>query len=534
MKQVLRLGVFTLCCIYALAASAQVPVLNSYPSARAAIFLDFDGHTVQGTSWNYNGPIYCGASGLTSGQITEIFNRVAEDYRPFNVNITTDSAKYLSAPLTQRVRVLVTVSNSWYGSGAGGVSFVGSFTWGDDSPAFVFSALLGYNEKNIAEAISHEAGHTLGLYHQSQYDGSCNKVSDYHAGQGDGEIGWAPIMGVGYYRNFTLWHNGPNSYGCSNYQSDLDIITSATNGFGYRTDDHGNTFTASTTASFTNNQFNVSGVIERSTDQDFFKFIMPTPGRFRLDAVPYNVGSGNAGSDLDMQVTLYAASQATLDVYNPGALLNSVVDTTLNAGTYYLKVEGRGNLYAPAYASLGSYALQARIEASNPLPLRTLELSGTLQGDKHQLGWLIDADEQVVKQEIEVSTDARNFVLLAAPSPDSRSYIYRPAVAGTARYRLKVLFDNGREYYSNVITIRHDGAIAGPRLVSNVITGSEIRVSSPGNFSYQVFDYSGKTVAKGSLVAGTSNIPVTQAGSGLYIIRFSNNDNQWTDKLLKP
>ena len=40
-------------------------------------------------------------------------------------------------------------------------------------------------------------------------------------GLGSGEIGWAPIMGVGYYKNFTLWNNGPNSFGCTNYQSDL-------------------------------------------------------------------------------------------------------------------------------------------------------------------------------------------------------------------------------------------------------------------------------------------------------------------------
>ena len=305
----------------------KFPFLSSYPSAQAVIFLDFDGHTVNGTSWNYNGPIVCGTSGLNNTQITEVFNRVAEDYRPFNINITTDSTKYLAAPANKRMRVILTVSSSWYGS-AGGVAFVGSFTWGDNNPCFVFSQLLNYNVKNISEAASHEAGHTLGLYHQSSYDTNCVKLSDYYAGQGSGEIGWAPIMGVGYYQNFTLWNNGPNSYGCTNYQSDLDIITSASNGFTYRTDDHANTFAGATVASFSNNQFNVSGVIERNTDQDMFTFTLPASGRFQLDAVPYNVGTGNAGSDLDLQVTLYNASQTMLNVFNPGTLLSSVIDTT--------------------------------------------------------------------------------------------------------------------------------------------------------------------------------------------------------------
>jgi hypothetical protein len=75
------------------------------------------------------------------------------------------------------------------------VSYVGSFTWGDDTPGWVFSGLLNNNIKYIAEAVSHEAGHTLGLQHQSNYDAECTKTSEYGQGQGTGEISWAPIMG---------------------------------------------------------------------------------------------------------------------------------------------------------------------------------------------------------------------------------------------------------------------------------------------------------------------------------------------------
>jgi len=535
MKKFLRFCVLACCCTYTFIAAAQVPVLNSYPSARAVILLDFDGHNVEGTSWNYNGPINCAAATLDAAQITEIVNRVAEDYRPFNINITTDPARYTAAPQLQRMRVIVTPTHQWYGSSAGGVGFVGSFSWGDDSPAFVFSALLNNNVKNIAEAISHEAGHTLGLYHQSQYDGNCNKITDYNAGVGDGEIGWAPIMGVGYYRNFTLWHNGANSHGCTNYQSDLAVITSSANGFGYRVDDHGGTFTAATVTNFNAGQFKINGVVERTGDQDFIRFTLPVGGNFKLDAVPYNVGSGNAGSDLDMQVTLYGGSQQVLDIYNPGALLNSLVDTTLNAGTYYLKVEGRGNQYAPAYASLGSYALEARIAtAGNPLPLRTLELSGTLRGDRHQLNWIIDADEAVTNLVLEASADGRSFQALANLATGDRSYGYRPPVAGTVLYRLNVTFDNGRQYYSNVISIRQDGSAAAPKLVSNTWTGDALKVNSPGRYDYQLLDYSGRLVARGQLTNGLNTLNIHTATSGLYIIRFTDGTNQWTDKLLKP
>ncbi|HEY6502503.1 MAG TPA: T9SS type A sorting domain-containing protein [Chitinophagaceae bacterium] len=510
---------------------AQVPLLSSHPSAQAVMFLDFDGHTVEGTSWNYNGPIACGAAGLNNSQVTEIFNRVAEDYRPFNINITTDSVKYIAAPVNKRMRLILTVTSSWYGA-AGGVAFINSFTWGDDNPCFVFSALLNYNVKNIAEAASHEAGHTLGLFHQSSYDTNCTKLSDYHPGNGSGEIGWAPIMGVGYYRNMTLWNNGPNSYGCTNYQSDLDIIVSANNGFSYRTDDHSSDFTSAATTSLSNNEFTASGIIERNTDMDIFRFTMPSLGRFQLDAIPYNVGTGNTGSDLDLQVTLYNNAQAVLNIYNPGTLLSSVVDTTLSPGIYYIRIEGKGNQFAPNYASLGSYSLLGRVTPGSVLPVRKLELRGILNGDKHELNWDIEANEQVAQQILEIAADDRTFVPLTQSTNDARSYTYRPYNITSAQYRLNVLFDNGRQYYSNVVTIRH-GVTPRPQLTGTIILSNTIVVSSPGNYDYSIIDRNGMIIMKGKITAGINTINSAEIVSGLYMIRFADNTQQWTDKFVR-
>ncbi len=530
MKNLFRSGLMVLSLISTLIAKAQVPLLNSYPSASAVVFLDFDGQTVANTSWNIGPPIVCGPSGLNNTQITTVFNRVAEDYRPFNVNVTTDSTKYFAAPANRRMRVILTITSDWYGS-AGGVAFIGSFTWGDNTPCFVFTALLNYNVKNISEATSHETGHTLGLYHQSTYDNNCVKISDYNYGQGTGEIGWAPIMGVGYYQNFTLWNNGPNSYGCTSIQSDLSVITTI-NGFSFRPDDHSATFNQVTHANFINNQFNVSGVVEQNTDMDMFKFTQPAYGRFQLSAIPYNVGTGNAGSDLDMQVTLYNNSQTQLNIFNPGTLLSSVIDTFLNAGNYYLKVEGKGNIYAPNYASLGSYSLQGSFTAG-ALPLRRLELHGALNGDKHQFDWIIDADEQVTELILEISTDGRNFSTVTQSPVNVRSFIYKPFVTNTAQYRLNVTFDNGRQYYSNIVTLRQTNTNPRPRVLTNLINSDNISVSSPGNYTYTIYDFAGKPVSKGRLTIGINNITAPCISGGMYIIRFANGAEQWTDKLVR-
>lgn len=533
MKKLL-LTLFTIVCIHTCKIYAQVPKLSSYPAADATIFMDFDGHMVEGTSWNYLGPIDCGASTLSAAAIETIFNRVAEDYRPFNVNITTDSVKFLNAPLNKRIRVIVTVTSSWYGS-AGGVAFNGSFTWGDDTPAFVFSQLLGNNVKNVAEAISHEAGHTLGLFHQAQYDATnCTKLTDYHRGEGTGQIGWAPIMGVGYYQNFTLWHNGSNSLGCNSKQNDLEVITDGRNGFGFRADDHGSSFATSTPANFNNNTFEVNGVIMKSDDNDFFSFNIPATSRFELDAIPYNVGTGNAGSNLDMQVSLYHSSHTLLNVYNPGNLLNSIIDTVLEGGSYYLKVEGRGNQYAPNYASLGSYALQAKTNGLTPLPVRALNLNGKLDGNKHLLNWVIDADEQVVTLRVEVSADGRTFIPLQQVENNARSYSYQPVSKQSLRYRLFVEFDNGRYYYSNALTLQPH-AIAGPKVAGNIQANGQFQVLSPDKMQYRLFNAEGKQIQQGNLVAGINALQVKHAAKGMYIIQYQyTNGQQSTDKLLIP
>src|SRR5689334_7908790 len=101
--------IFSVLCGFAMATGvkAQIPLLNSYPAARATIYMDFDGQYVSGTSWNWSGPITAQPSGFTPSDINEMFNRVAEDYRIFNVNITTASNVFLAAPQYQRIRVIV-------------------------------------------------------------------------------------------------------------------------------------------------------------------------------------------------------------------------------------------------------------------------------------------------------------------------------------------------------------------------------------------------------------------------------------------
>ena len=160
---------------------------------------------------------------------------MAEDYLPYGVDVTTQDPgvealrKSGTGDTAWGQRVVISPTN-WYSTGAGGVAYIGSFSWSSDTPCFVFTAQLGNgNEKYTAEAASHEAGHTVGLYHDGVTGGSA-----YYQGHG----GWAPIMGVGYYQPLVQWSKGEYP-GANNTEDDLAMIGG--HGFTYRTDDHGNT-----------------------------------------------------------------------------------------------------------------------------------------------------------------------------------------------------------------------------------------------------------------------------------------------------
>jgi hypothetical protein len=512
---------------------AQVPVLNSFPSARATIYLDFDGQYVTGTSWNWSGPIDAQPSGLSTDAITEVFNRVSEDYRIFNVNITTDSTVYKSAPARQRMRVIVTPTYQWYGA-AGGVSFVGSFTWGDDTPAWVFSGLLGYSSKKVAEAISHEGGHTLGLQHQSAYTNTCTKT-EYNPGSGTGETSWAPIMGVGYYKNLTTWHYGTSTVGCSTYQDDLTIIAGSTNNFGYRTDDIGNTSMTATSEGFTTTGFSTTGLINTGADKDVFSFTLTSPTYVHLNAVPDNVGNvgfNNSGANLDIKLSLLNYKSDTIGQYNPATSLSAGVDSTLASGTYYVVVEGIANAYLADNESTGYYSLSA--SPITILPIRRLTLSGRVNAGVHNLNWVYETDEEVKQIEIQESKDGVNFEALTSTNAAGKNFSWKPVNSNLIYYRIRVITGDDKSFYSNIISLREQGDDNAPIRVMNSVIVNNIVVNSEKDCNFQLMDATGRLLQYGKLIAGTNRIDVTNsAQKGLLLFRIIDAQAGQTWKLIK-
>ncbi len=522
-----KLYLLAMLAVFALAAPA-VPKLSSFPSAAATVFLDFDGHYVYSTVWNGGAPINCAASGMSDAAITEVFNRTAEDFRPFDIDITTDSTVFLAAPMNRRIRIIVTPTSYFY-LGVGGVSYIGSFTWGDDTPGFVFCDRLGPNSpKMVGEACSHESGHAVGLSHQSKYGSDCvTPIETYNSGTGSGESGWAPIMGNSYYHNMSNWNNGPTPYGCTNFQDNLSIITS-NNGFGYRADDYTETLNALTTA-ITPANFSIQGIISTNTDRDAFRFVLAQGTSFYLSAIPYNVGANNIGANLDIKLELFDGAGALISTYDPQVTMSAVIDTILNAGTYYVKIHGTGNTNIGEYGSLGSYTLSS----SNPLPIHEIVLSGNTNNSKHNLSWNIIADERIQSIILESSADVINFKSVTAVITTAKSFSYSPFQNEPLYYRLKVTSVTGQTAYSNTVFLKGINSNQDNIFKVSTLIESEITVHAPVPYQYQLSDINGRIIRNGNGVKGFNNINVSSQPRGIYIMQLFSNNQKQSERIIK-
>lgn len=347
-------------------STSTVFTLQSFPSATATAYLDFDGETVSGTQWASGATINAVPGNFSETDIRNIFNLVSEDYRGFNINITTDINIYNKAPKNRRMRCIFTPTNT-ASPGAGGVAYIGSFTWGNETPCWVFNS----GAKNAGEAASHEIGHTLNLRH----DGRTSPSEDYFTGQGN----WCPIMGAGYSKSVVQWSKGEYA-NANNTEDDISIITTR-NGFGFRTDDYGNTIATATsltvgtggTVVATSN----SGVIMNRTDVDVFKF---TTGGGNISLT---ISPAATYADLDIFAAILNSNGDTLNKYNP-TTLSCTVSTNLTAGTYYLSIDGVGAGLPTStgysdYASIGAYSISGSIpQGSNNNILPNLAITSPL------------------------------------------------------------------------------------------------------------------------------------------------------------
>ena len=323
---------------------SAIPALSSRLGALASLYLDFNGDTTG--NWGGFTPGVTPAmdfdgdastySGAELATVRDAWARVAEDFAPFNLNVTTvDPGAYANG---RAMRVVVGGSSGWYGSAVAGLSFVGAFANDQPNTSYVF---VNAGAPYMADIVSHEAGHAFGLGHQEVYNADGSLADPY----ADGDSLSTLLMGGGGGR--AVWWRG-DSGGRGYLQDDADAIASRVNGFGYRLDDHGGTsFLATALARGADGAYTGAGVIETLADRDWFGFTLSTAGSTQLTVTP-----AAHGPNLNAKVELRDAAGNLVRAYDTTELGESF-SVDLAAGSYRLGVMSHART-----GDLGQYAVR--------------------------------------------------------------------------------------------------------------------------------------------------------------------------------
>ncbi len=412
-----------------------IPVLESREEAAKILYLDFDGETVTGTTWNsaYNdGQPIVAAPFANAALIPEIWESIAEDYSIFDVNVTTSRARYDAAAPADRVMILFSPTKSWYGS-AGGVAYVGSYGGTTKAIAWVFNLTLN----GAAESGSHEVGHTLGLRH----DGTANRA--YYTGHTHASgVSWGSIMGTGYSRDIVQFSKGEYA-GANRTEDDFDVMLTY---LPYRPDDHGDTpGLATLIASMPLGSISEAGIIASEDDVDVFQLQTDQPGTISVEAKPLP-DYGN----LDARLELFDADSNLIDSAAPdGPFAASLVLSNLPAGIYYVRVSG-SELGTPAtgysrYGSVGSYTLTGTYPSSLvPQPPAGLSASDGLSTTSVSLSWGDSAGADGYRL-YRATDDSPATAAMIAETATETTLDENTAVPGTLYYYFVTAFNSGGE-----------------------------------------------------------------------------------------
>lgn len=342
--------------------------LHSRPLSKKKLYLDFNGHDLSNTAWaQYQGGVLPVSSCFDTGfadtlLVKYIWERIAAAFFPFDIDVTTEYVGGNEDFLTRS-----SVSDEYYGErilfapatrnkvsskNVAGLAFVGSFDDYDvyGKTALVFPDVAG-GHILLSFHATHEAGHTLGLYH----DGF--GASEYYSGHAD----WRPFMGtiitsVAY----TQWSKG-EYYSATNQQDDLAVIASYV---GVPLDDYSNTMDVTQNVVSAVSSIIMKGFIGIAGDVDCVSFCsFQSTFTYTMNAVSGNMDNSDpfmrSYTPLKIEGTLF--SQDKRPLFTTGGSYYSY--ELPYDGVYFLCVKGVGQGSPMAnppsgftsYGSIGAY-----------------------------------------------------------------------------------------------------------------------------------------------------------------------------------
>lgn len=383
-------------------AANGLPLHHSKPGAPWTIYLDFESSSVPVSPAirSMINPRLAGvlnSAGLTldtdsstfspeeQDVISRAWGRVAEDWTPFDVDVTTERPASFATNAWGGPRVIwnvITRSESLIGYQNGSLygiaatlNLCGISSGFTGQVAFTFWGTTGAtNHSDIADTVSHETGHVVGLVHDGFMFG--NSFQQYYGGHGTGATSWGPLMGGPINRNVTQWSNGgyPNASNGNVCGSTMqDDVAHITRTFGARLDESGDTIATALPLTAP-----TRGVIGATTDVDVYA--LPRADDVRIQITPFRAGEQTDGGNLDVAAEIVNAAGLVVARADDLADTAAEIRVLLPSGQHFLRLESSAD---PAnystYGSVGQYSVTGTFintvritDIAAPLPTDTL------------------------------------------------------------------------------------------------------------------------------------------------------------------
>jgi len=170
-----------------------------------------------------------------------------------------------------------------------------------------------------------------------------------------------------------------------------------------------------------------------------------------------------------------------------------------------------------AAIDMGAYESQQA-----PLPVKLISFSGLLQNSTANLQWQTGVEENFSRFELQKSSNGSTFITAATilPKGSNSHYHYAlPQVNARAYYRLKILDNNGKEEYSDVLPLTqgvNDKLYAYPNPASDFIN-----VQAPVAGILYIFDAGGRIIKQQHCSQGTNRVRITSLSAGVYSLQIA-------------
>ncbi len=171
------------------------------------------------------------------------------------------------------------------------------------------------------------------------------------------------------------------------------------------------------------------------------------------------------------------------------------------------------------------------------LPVVLNSFSGVYKNSSATLNWDINRSLNFSHFEVERSTDGINFPKAASVNfvngKNSYQFIDENIAKGTSQYyRLKMVDNDGRYTYSNIIKIQ-TGALSSWLISPNPVRDYLTINGLTGSGEIRILDLTGKVLHKSNVTSQSASMNVSFLTKGIYVIQYYDGEKMQSKKMMK-